>query len=107
MDYAKTVQVTVRHKSSPRVKTKNYIISLAIASMALVFADATVRLSRTWIDRKLLTVLKPGDQEIERIQNELHENYQFAFNDALAVVAQGTIIFLTLKLKRNTPPDSK
>ena len=79
--------------------------------MALVFADATVRLSRTWIDRKFLEVLnpvsKPGDQEIERIQNELHENYQFAFNDALAVVAQGTIIFLTLKLKRNTPPDSK
>jgi hypothetical protein len=93
------------------VKTKNYIISLAIASMALVFADATVRLSRTWIDRKFLEVLnpvsKPGDQEIERIQDELHENYQFAFNDALAVVAQGTIIFLTLKLKRNTPPDSK
>jgi hypothetical protein len=104
---AERVRVWGAGRQHQRVKTKNYIISLAIASMVLVLADASEHLYRAWIDGKALTILKPDDQDFERIQDESHENCEFAFNDALAFVAQGIIIFLTIKAKHNASPDSK
>ena len=84
-----------------RVKTKKTILCLAVCSILLVLGTACSHLSQAWIDSKLMTIVKPDDQRYERLSDDKHQNIGMVIDDALVVVAQGVIIFLTFKVKHD------
>ena len=45
--------------------------------MFFVLADAVTHLNHAWTYGKLLTIMKPEDEQFERIRDASHENYGF------------------------------
>jgi hypothetical protein len=83
------------------MKTKNFILFLAVGSLLFILADAVGHANQAWMDGKLLTIMKSDDQRFERISEDSHQNYGYAGSDAVVMLAQGAIIFLTLRLKHD------
>jgi hypothetical protein len=83
------------------MKSKKIILFLAVGSILLVLTNACGHLSQAWIDKKLLTIMTPDDPRFEKINDDAHQNYDFTIDDALVVTAQGIIIFLTIRTKKD------
>jgi len=88
------------------MKTKNFILFLALGSLLLVLADAVGHVNQAWMDGKLLTMqmppgTKPDDQAFERLRDDSHQNYGCAGSDGGVILAQVAIIFLTRRLKHD------
>jgi len=88
------------------MKSKKTILFLAVGSILLVLATACSHLAQAWTDSKLMTIVKPDDQRFERLSDDEHQNIGMVIDDALVVVAQGVIIFLTLKTRHDTSPNT-
>jgi hypothetical protein len=83
------------------MKTKNFILFLALGSLLFVLADAVGHFNQAWMDGKLLTIMKPDDQRFERISDDSHQNYGYAGSDSVVILAQVAIIFFTRRLKHD------
>jgi len=81
------------------MKTKNFILLLAVGSLFFVLADAVTRLKHVRYDEEIIKYIESNKVAVENIRHEIHEHYRFAGFDAIVIASQGVIIFLTFKLK--------
>jgi hypothetical protein len=79
------------------MKARNSIIALAVVSLFLVLGDCAQHFFKVLEARKILSIIKPDDENFENVQDTLHRQSWTAAEDLVVMAAQGAVILMAMK----------
>jgi hypothetical protein len=81
------------------MKSRTLIFCLAAFSIVLCAANGVEQLVQARGTKAVLSIMRPGDQQIERVQENLKTHYRAAETAMAVIAAQAILIFLLVREK--------
>jgi hypothetical protein len=95
--------VLVRRLLAYHMKFRTALFWLAAFSIFICAAQAVEHLLQARGTKAVLSIMRPDDQGIERVQDTLRAHYRAVEGSIAVIAAQGILIFLLIRGERERP----
>jgi len=85
------------------MKLRTALLCLAVFSILICAAQAIEHLLQARGTKAILSIMRPSDQGIERVQDTLRAHYRAVEGSIAVIAAQGILIFLLVRGNRGRP----
>jgi len=93
----------VRRLHAYHMKFRTALLCLAVFSIVVCAAQAIEHMLEARGTRAILSIMRPSDQGIERVQDILRAHYRAVEGSIAVIAAQGILIFLLVRGNHGRP----